>query len=533
MLNPACPIRELTAVWPCVSYYHSMGKEKSGKTARGARKPTRRARSAGGARRAKTTEIARGALRAIPSVDDVLGQPALEALRRKHPVFPWTRLVREVMDTYRGLRQPPDEVDGADRASVRTWIVSEVELRVEELLRGGQRRVINGTGVLLHTNLGRAVLDQSARAAVDEALGHYVSLEVDLDTGRRSKRATVLNRLLALATGAEDAMIVNNNAAAVYLVANSYSPPGRVVVSRGELVEIGGSFRLPEILRHAAAEVVEVGTTNRTYAGDYRKVARKGDILLKVHKSNYSMKGFVHEATYAELAEVAKEKACHAVYDLGSGAVFDYRSAGVGRDDRIEDVLSAGVACVTMSGDKLLGGMQAGLIVGRERFLERLRQNPLRRALRVDKVTIAGLQEVLRRYLFEPDTIAAIPLLGQVLGEEDAVRTRAESVTGGLSPQVRSAYEIDVVDDEAAVGGGSWSSAVVLSSAIRIRCASDSDAVSLARTMRRHVPPVISRLKDREIRINMRSVMPYEDDELRAALERILCGAIRRDSRQP
>jgi L-seryl-tRNA(Ser) seleniumtransferase len=275
---------------------------------------------------------------------------------------------------------------------------------------------------------------------------------------------------------------------------------------------------------------VEVGTTNRTYAADYRKAARKGDILLKVHKSNYSMEGFVHEATYAELAEVAGEKGCHAVYDLGSGAVFDYRSAGIGSDDRIDEVLGAGVACVTMSGDKLLGGMQAGLIVGRARFLERLRSNPLRRAVRVDKLTIAGLQEVLRSYLFGPDASAAIPLLGQVLGEAGAVQARAKSVAESLSPAVRRAFDIDVVDDEAAVGGGSWSSAAVSSYAIRIRCASGSDAVALAKTMRLNVPPVISRLKDNEIRINMRSVMPYEDDELRAALEQTLSGAVPRFS---
>ena len=463
--------------------------------------------------------------RAIPPIDDVLSHPSLGERRAAHPKFPWTSLVRSVVDDYRGMPEPPAGVDGSERESVREWILAEVVRRFEELRAGGQRRVINGTGVILHTNLGRAVVGQEARKAVDEALAHYVSLEVDLESGRRSKRAVTLNRLVALATGGEEAIVVNNNAAAVYIVVNSYSPPGRVIVSRGELVEIGGSFRLPEILRHAAREVVEVGTTNRTYPEDYRAVAAPGDVLLKVHKSNYAIEGFVSEASYADLGRVASEIGCHLVYDLGSGAVFDYRSAGVGEDDSIEELLEGGVDCVTMSGDKLLGGIQAGLIVGKAAFLEKLRQNPLRRAVRVDKVTVAGLQEILRRYLFGDTPVPAVPVLEQVLVDRETIRARAREVADRAAAGERKSaaiFKVDVVDDEATVGGGSWSSQKVPSAAVRIKCKSERGAVRLARHMRLHSTPVIPRVKGTEVRINMRTVMPYEDEDLRMILDRIL-----------
>ena len=467
-------------------------------------------------------ETPQEALRAIPPVDDVLSHPDLAPLRDRHPRFPWTRLVRSVLQEYRELSKPPAAVDATDRNSVRAWILSQIARQTRELERGGQRRVINGTGVILHTNLGRAVVGAGARGAVEEALGHYVNLEIDMESGRRSKRAQTLNRLAALATGAESAMVVNNNAAAVYLVVGTYSPPGRVIVSRGELVEIGGSFRLPEILRHAASEVIEVGTTNRTYADDYAKVAAAGDILLKVHKSNYAIEGFVSEASYADLVGVAAETDCRLVYDLGSGAVFDYRSAGVGADDRIGDILEAGVDCVTMSGDKLLGGVQAGIIAGKSEFLEPIRGNPLRRAVRIDKLTVAALQDILRRYLFDPDPVEKVPVLQQVLADIETVRARAEAVAAVVVKTVGADARVDVADDDAAVGGGSWSAETVPSAAVRVECPDEKTAVKLARRMRLNETPIVPRVKGCEVRINMRSVMPYEDEELGRVLGEIL-----------
>jgi L-seryl-tRNA(Ser) seleniumtransferase len=325
-----------------------------------------------------------------------------------------------------------------------------------------------------------------------------------------------------LATGAEAAMVVNNNAAAVYLVVGSYSPPGRVIVSRGELVEIGGSFRLPEILRQAASKVVEVGTTNRTYAKDYEKVAQEGDVLLKVHKSNYSLEGFVSEASYAGLADVAARKKCRLVFDLGSGALFDYRAAGIGADDPVPVILESGVDCVTMSGDKLMGGVQAGIIAGKADFLEAVRSNPLRRAVRIDKLTVAAMQDIMRNYLFGPDPTDGIPVLGQVLAETKTVLARAEAVVSTVKKGVGNRARVDATADEATVGGGSWSSEAVPSAAVRVSCPDEKSAVKLSRRMRLHDTPVVPRVKGNEVRINLRSVMPYEDGELAEHLIEIL-----------
>jgi L-seryl-tRNA(Ser) seleniumtransferase len=317
-------------------------------------------------------------------------------------------------------------------------------------------------------------------------------------------------------------MVVNNNAAAVYMVVNSCSPPGRVIVSRGELVEIGGSFRLPEILRHAASEVIEVGTTNRTYADDYGKPARPGDILLKVHKSNYAIEGFTSEASISDLVGVAREKDCFVVYDLGSGAVFDYKSAGVGEDSRIQDLFETGVDCVTMSGDKLLGSVQAGIIAGKKTFLDRLGQNPLRRAVRIDKVITAALQEVFRKYLFSDVPGVGIPVIGQVLESPEAVRMRAESVAARINQDFAGQPAVDTVGDDAAVGGGSLSSESVPSVAVRISCRGEKEAVLLARRMRLNTPSIVPRTRGTEVRINMRTVLPYEDEELAVTVGRIL-----------
>jgi L-seryl-tRNA(Ser) seleniumtransferase len=458
-------------------------------------------------------------LRAIPPVDDILAHPEVTGLRSQHPRFPWTRLIRSVIDDFRAA---PPSLSAADRGAVTDWLVAALGRRVRELSRGGLRRVLNGTGVVLHTNLGRAVLSGEAADAGREALASYVSLEVEVESGKRGKRAAALDQLLLLATGGEACMVVNNNAAAVYLVVNSFSPPGRVIVSRGELVEIGGSFRLPEILRHAAAEVIEVGTTNRTYADDYRRAAKPGDVILKVHKSNYAIEGFAHEASIDELAGVAADTGGHLVYDLGSGAVFDYGAAGVGDDPSVSEILTRGVDCVTMSGDKLLGGSQAGVVIGREEVVARLKQNPLRRAVRVDKVTIAVLQQVLREHLFGPDPRERVPALGQIFADPDELERRAAAVVDAVEPGCRGGHDLTVVEDDGAVGGGSLSSEALPAAAIAVRCRSDREATDVARRMRCQEPPLFPRVKGSEVRINMIGIRPDEDDDLRHALEKSL-----------
>ncbi len=452
-------------------------------------------------------------LRAIPSVDEVLHHTTIAALRNDHPRFPWTPFVRVVLDEVRtGAPGPPDRAALLDRVAA---LVSE---RAGRLRSGGLARVLNGTGVVLHTNLGRAPVGGGAAEAATRAMRGYVSLEVDLASGERSRRGETLVELLRWLTGAEAAMVVNNNAAAVYLVASTFSPPGRVIVSRGELVEIGGSFRLPEILRHAAAEVVEVGTTNRTYAADYEEAARAGDLLLKVHKSNYEIEGFAHEPSVAELVDVARRCDCRLAFDLGSGAFFDFAARGIGEDPVATSVVAAGVDAVTMSADKLLGGLQAGIIAGSRAFIDALGRNPLRRAVRVDKVTVAALQEVVRAYLFARDPREEIPILAMIAGDRAAVRARAERVAETVSNASPGPWAIAAVDDDAAVGGGSLSSAVIPSSAVAIRLDGERSSSRLARTMRLLPVPLFSRVRGDEVRVNMTTILPTEDDEVARAI---------------
>jgi len=459
----------------------------------------------------------KGLLRLIPPVDELLADPALSVLREAHPNFPWTSLIREVVGAYRKRG-----VGKEDREAVRTELTESIERRFSSLREEGMRPVINGTGVILHTNLGRAIAGDDVVAAVEAALRHYENLEVDLETGRRSGRGETLLELIRLATGAEAAMVVNNNAAAVYLAVNSLSPPGRVLVSRSELVEIGGSFRLPDILESAASEVVEIGTTNRTYADDYAKVAQEGDVFLRAHRSNYEIHGFTHEAGLAELVDLAREKKCHVVYDLGSGSFFDFEAAGFPGEELVADVIARGVDGVTMSGDKLLGGVQAGIIVGTREFVGRLKENSLRRALRIDKLTTAALQALFRTYLFEPEPASHVPVLRQTTEPISALRERAGSIVKGIPDT--PGFAVEVADDVAAIGGGSFATQDVESCAIVVRCGSDKVAEALAARMRGRAVPVLARIKGAEVRLNMRTVMPYEDQMLGDILAEVLVG---------
>jgi L-seryl-tRNA(Ser) seleniumtransferase len=453
-------------------------------------------------------------LRAIPSVDDVLSQPTVMAWRETWPRFPWTALVRRSIDALRnGESGAPSQ---PDRPWLIAWTIQRMEASVDALRAGGLKPVLNGTGVVLHTNLGRAPLGERAAAAALRAMRGYVSLEVDIESGERSRRGDTIEALMSMLTGAEASMVVNNNAAAVYLAASSFSPPGRVIVSRGELVEIGGSFRLPEILRHAAAEVIEVGTTNRTYPDDYQQVARAGDVLLKVDKSNYEIEGFAHEASLAELVAVGERTGAHVVFDMGSGAFFDFAAAGLGDDRGAASVVASGVDAVTMSGDKLLGGLQAGIVAGKRAFVDRLKQNPLRRAVRIDKVTVAALQAVARSYLFG-DALAENPALAMITGGVNA-RERAQRVADSVAAGCARHFVVSVGDDDAAVGGGSLTGAPIASVAVVIRCADERRASRLVRDLRRRDVPLFARVRGDEVRINMTTILPNEDEDVTRAL---------------
>ena len=379
---------------------------------------------------------------------------------------------------------------------------------LEHAIRPSLQRVINATGVVLHTNLGRAPLPQEAIDAMEVAASGYTNLEYDLDQGSRGSRYTHCVSLLCELSGAEDALVVNNNAAALVLALNTLAAGRSVVISRGELVEIGGSFRIPDIMERSGARLFEVGTTNRTHAADYEAAFDKADIaaIMKVHRSNFAMEGFVAEVDTDALARLANERKIPLVHDLGSGLLMPLDHIGLTGEPTASDVVRLGATIVTMSGDKLLGGPQAGIIVGARSVLAGLRANPLLRALRVDKFTIAALEATLALYRDPVRALSRVPILAMLARSLDDLRARAESL------RKRLPEGFSVVDTEASVGGGAFPNARIPSVAL----AFEREPEVLEKRLRAGRPPVIARIADGRLLLDLRTVQ--SDDELAEAV---------------
>jgi L-seryl-tRNA(Ser) seleniumtransferase len=384
--------------------------------------------------------------------------------------------------------------------------------RAADLLRPSLRPVINATGVILQTNLGRAPLSEAALAAMRAVGEGYSNLEYDLEAGGRGTRYAHLSDLLCRLTGAEAALAVNNNAAAVYLALTALASGREVIISRGQAVEIGGGFRIPDVLRQSGAALVEVGTTNRTYARDYAAaITERTALLLRVHTSNFQLVGFVHETSLAELAEVGQAHQVPVLDDLGSGTLLPTAPYGLRPEPTVQESIAAGADLVTFSGDKLLGGPQAGLIVGRRALVDRLRQHPLTRALRVDKATLAGLEATLLAYLRQtaPDEI---PVWQMIAAPLDLLRARAQTLAAQIGEGV-------VVACESAVGGGSLPGDSLPSAAVAL-AAPNLDA--LARRLRLGRTAVVARIADGRLLLDLRTVLPAQLEDLAASVRAAL-----------
>ncbi len=367
-------------------------------------------------------------------------------------------------------------------------LAASVAEEARRLLRPFPRRVLNATGVVVHTNLGRAPLAPEAAEAVARAAVGYSDLELDLETGERGSRLTVVSERLRLLSGAEAALVVNNNAAAVLLAVDALAAGREVILSRGELVEIGGSFRVPEILASSRARLREIGTTNRTHPDDYaRAIGPDTGMLLKVHRSNFEVRGFVAEVSLAELAAIGRARGVPVVEDRGSGTLLDLRPHGIPEPEAWSG-LRDGADLVLFSGDKLLGGPQAGIALGRRELIERMRKSPLARALRTDKLTLAALDWTLRA-LQDGSAREKIPVLRMLLAPEAVVRARAELLAGGLS---RLGWKTSVLAQPALVGGGALPDFELPGAAVRLEPRGSADA--LAAALRRSDPPVIARI---------------------------------------
>ncbi|MFH1765212.1 MAG: L-seryl-tRNA(Sec) selenium transferase [Gemmatimonadota bacterium] len=446
--------------------------------------------------------------RHLPGVDVLLASPAFQPLLANHPRGRVVEAVRDVLVTVR--EEIGRRGEGAVPSHEAGWAA-----RVQELLLvrdlPSLRGVINATGVVLHTNLGRAPLSKAARAAMAAAGRGYSNLEFDLEGGERGSRYVHCVDLLRELTGAGDALVVNNNAAAVVLGLNTIAAGHEVLVSRGELVEIGGGFRIPDMLSRSGAVLREVGTTNRTRIEDYREAAEQGPVtaILKVHRSNFRISGFTEEASIRELGELARELGLILFHDLGSGLLADPEALGLPFEPRVPESLRGGAHAVAVSGDKLLGGPQAGIILGEADLIGAMRKNPLCRAFRVDKVTLAGLEATLRHYLDPEEALREIPALRMLAMPIAEIETRAHALAGGLEA---GGFRVRVTQGSGVVGGGTFPGVELPSWTIRVKGPEQSPR-ELAHRLRTQVPPLVARVENDELVLDLRTV-DREDDHL-------------------
>ena len=469
--------------------------------------------------------------RKLPSVDDVVRVPAIAKLAANYGHESVVDAARVVLARLR--REITSELlNDSSLELALSGLPDAVEQQLRQSLRYSLCAVINATGVILHTNLGRAPLSETAIEHIRETAATYSNLEFDLAAGGRGKRDVHVSRLfqrllheemlhgeIKMETGEApvSTIVVNNNAAAVLLALNTLADGGEVIVSRGELVEIGGSFRIPDVMAKSGAILREVGTTNRTRVSDYEQaITDRTRLLLRVHRSNFEITGFTEQASTADLVTLARKRGVPLMEDLGSGALFDLRSVGIQGEPGVLDSVRSGVDIVTYSGDKLLGGPQAGLISGNSDLIARMRANSLFRALRVDKLIYAALEATLLAYIRRDHD--AIPTLRMMRLTKEAIAERAAKLATRIdSPKLRT----EIMDGESLLGGGSAPSSVLPTRVLALSCESLS-ADDLAARLRNSQPPIISRVEDGRVLLDLRTVFPEQDIAIAAALARIV-----------
>ncbi|NOZ04898.1 MAG: L-seryl-tRNA(Sec) selenium transferase [Chloroflexi bacterium] len=445
-------------------------------------------------------------LKNLPSVDALLNDPSLQGslLKNERPYV--VSLVREYLDFLR------KRIKGGVTCPSLEEIVAGVTAHINASLQPSLFPVINGTGVIIHTNLGRALLSEESLAAMRRAGQTYNNLEYSLEKGQRGSRYDHATRLLRLLTGAEDALVVNNNAGALVLVLSAFAKGRETLISRAHLVEIGGGFRVPDIMAQSGSRLVEVGTTNRTYLRDYQQALREETALIfRVHASNFLITGFTTEPSLDELVRLGREQGLPVVYDLGSGALLDTTGYGLAREPLVQDSVAAGVDLTCFSGDKLLGGPQAGIIVGRQPLIAQLRRHPLTRALRVDKTTLAALQATLLHYV-RGEAEQKIPVWQMIGMKVNEIEARATRIVEALKQQgIPSA----VVEGFSAIGGGSLPGQSLPTRLISVAVPNPSAST---RQLRSASPPVIARIEDDRLVLDLRTVLPQQDETLQVIL---------------
>lgn len=457
--------------------------------------------------------------RSIPKVDVLLENQAIQEMIERYSRDSVMEAIRAEMDNLRAFIGGCDEEDKAQEQIA--LLISHIGDAVEKMHTPNMKKVINGTGTILHTNLGRAPISREHMKKAFDIVTGYSNLEYNLEEGRRGERYSHFEKLLCKITGAEAAMAVNNNASSVLLILSSLAKGGEVIVSRGELIEIGGKFRIPDVMTQSGATLVEVGTTNKTHVSDYEEnITEETKALLKVHTSNYKIVGFTEAVGIDELMLIAKEHGIPVIEDLGSGVLIDLSKYGLTYEPTVQESVAKGADVVCFSGDKLFGGPQAGIIVGKKKYIDMMKRNQLTRALRIDKFTAAALELVLQEYLSEEQAVQHIPVLRMITEPLDEVARRARS----LARTIRSTdipAKVDVVSCESQIGGGSLPMERIPSMAVAIRPKHESVA-ALEDQMRHLTVPMIPRTVNDTIMLDVRTVETEDFKLIAAELQELL-----------
>ena len=447
----------------------------------------------------------------IPAINKILLLDKVKSLIQEYSEVAVKSAIKNYIDEIKQeiLNEELHEVPSLENI---VEVVTQIVKREDE---NSLRRVINATGTILHTNLGRSLLSQKIKENIESVAFNYSNLEFDIDNKKRGSRYVHLIDIIKKLTGAEDVLVVNNNAAAVLLTLNTLVKDKEIVVSRGELVEIGGAFRIPEIIKLSGGTPVEVGTTNKTHLKDYENaITDNTGALLKVHTSNYKIVGFTKEVSNEEISYLARENELVSINDLGSGQFVDFSKFGLPYEPTVKEVLNSGIDIVTFSGDKLLGGPQAGIIVGKKEYIEQMKKNQLTRTLRVDKMTLAALEATLKLYIDEKEALEHIPTLHMISLSKERLFEKAEVLKTRLSDLD---FKITIAEDKAEVGGGSYPASYLDSVVVKLEHPRLS-ATDIERRLLEVEIPIITRIKDNELIFDMRTLRTREFDSVKQAL---------------
>ncbi|MGL5542883.1 MAG: L-seryl-tRNA(Sec) selenium transferase [Fusobacteriaceae bacterium] len=449
--------------------------------------------------------------RKLPKVDKLLAHPELEELSRSLNYHDFSQSIKSGVEFFR---------TGIQNGTITDFSEDEILIKIKELGKknglGSLRRVFNGTGTIIHTNLGRSLFTEKMMKHVSDINTNYNNLEYDLEKGARGSRYSHLEELICKVTGAESALVVNNNAAAVILCLNEFSKGKEAIVSRGELVEIGGSFRIPDIMELSGTKLREVGTTNRTHLKDYeRAIGEDTALILKIHASNYKMLGFTSSVSVEEIAQLSRKHDLISMEDIGSGVLVDFSKYGVTKEPTVQESIAAGADIVTFSGDKLLGGPQAGIIVGKKHLIDRLLKNQYLRAFRMNKSSIAALEMTFRYYLDEREAVRTIPTLKMILEPSENVLERANSFSLLLE---KLQINHKIIPTRAKIGGGSMPEETVESHGISL----PGNPNKLEERFRKNEPPVIGRIYQDQFVLDMKTISEKDFEELVGIIENII-----------